>query len=195
VLPQPALVAPFTGTRRAPVPILHVQHLSLDSGRPLLSTDDGEPLQPPPRPLSPPLPPPLSNEAGPPADVPPADVPFEWVTRGLPPLPPKNTTLCSPRFEWVPGRLECSSTPHPSLSAEHAHGRRSQLPLPWPATTSSSMLPPSYDTARVTLAAGAERQTLAELGMNPDLPSSRARPARLLPSHPSVGPMTSVEYF
>ena len=59
----------------------------------------------------------------------------------------------------------------------HAHGERSQLPLPWPATSSSSVVPPSYDTARVTLAAGrAELQSGEELGWRPNLP------AHLLPA-------------
>jgi hypothetical protein len=47
-------------------------------------------------------------------------------------------------------------------------------------------VPPSYDTARVTLAAGAELPTREELGMAPILP------ARLLPSHPDG---ITVEHF
>lgn len=189
-LPQPpGPTAPLlAAARRAPGPGLSVQHHSLDSGRRPLSSDDGEPLLLPPPPPRPPPHTPLQLQPGAPRPALP-EVPFEWVTRGVPPLPPKKTSLCAPRFEWVPGRLECSSTPHPSLAAAHAHGQRSQLPLPWPASTSSSMVPPSYDTARVTLAAGLELQTREELGMRPCLP------ARLLPSHPSVGPMAPVEHF
>ena len=82
---------------RAPVPSLRVQHLSLDSGRQPLSSDDGEPLQlqTPPHQPSPPQPGPARPTPAEP------EVPFEWVTRGVPPLPPKKTMLCAPRFEWV----------------------------------------------------------------------------------------------
>ena len=94
--PPPGRTAPLLAAARpAPGPGLSLQHHSLDNGKRPLSSDDGEPL-----PLQPGAPRPVLP-----------DVPFEWVTRGVPPLPPKNRGLCAPRFEWV--RVSCAALRHP----------------------------------------------------------------------------------
>ena len=117
-LPQPAVPAAtlFAAARRAPGPSLSVQHHSLDSGRRPLSSDDGEPLLPPPPLPRPPSHTPLQLQPG--APLP--EVPFEWVTRGVPPLPPKKTTLCAPRFEWVRGHAALRGCAARAARAAHA---------------------------------------------------------------------------
>ena len=104
----------LAAARHAPGPGLSVQHHSLDSGKRPLSSDDGEPLPLPPPPPRLPSPPQQLLRTSAPRPVLP-DVPFEWVTRGVPPLPPKKTTLCAPRFEWVR-----AATPPSGARAAHA---------------------------------------------------------------------------
>ena len=130
-LPQPpGPTAPLlAAARRAPGPGLSVQHNSLDSGRRPLSSDDGEPLLLPPPPPRPPPHTPLQLQPGAPRPALP-EAPFEWVTRGVPPLPPKKTSLCAPRFEWVR-----AATPPP---APPAPPTPPAPPAPCPAVRRSS---------------------------------------------------------
>ena len=110
--PPPGRTAPLLAAARpAPGPGLSLQHHSLDNGKRPLSSDDGEPL--PPSPPRPPSHTPLPLQPGAPRPVLP-DVPFEWVTRGVPPLPPKNRGLCAPRFEWVRARHAALRHPNPN---------------------------------------------------------------------------------
>lgn len=152
---RPAVAA---APRRIPVREVDVQVHSWDGAARPLSTDDGEPLpvqrpqtqpaKPPPRPE--PAPAPARSDPA----LPRALVQFEYVTRGMPPPPPKDVSLRAPRFVWTKGRLECTSTPHPTLllhGTVHDDVSRSHVPLQWPGTAASSILPPSYDTARRTL--------------------------------------------
>ena len=140
---------------------LSVQHRSWDSGEPPESADDGEPVPrerpepPPPKPKPNPNPTPKQPEPKPHKLEP------QWVLRGPPPLPEK-VDLHAPRFAWVPGAFEFHAPPRASHAAAAAPGvygagvdadaiARSLVRLPWPATSSSSMVPPSYDNARVCL--------------------------------------------
>ena len=139
---------------------LSVQIRSWDSGEPPESADDGEPLprEMPEMPLPKPKPKPNPKPKQP--EPKPQKLEPQWVLRGPPPLPPK-VDLHAPRFAWVPGALECHAPPrdgHAAAAAPSVYGgvdadalARSHVRLPWPATSSSSMIPPSYDNARVCL--------------------------------------------
>lgn len=184
----PAPMPPVAASRRMPAPNIRVNATSWDGADFPQSADDGEPLprqldrRPSPqrqRPQPAPAPAPAKS----------ADVQFEFVTRGRPPLPPKERTLHVPRFEWVPGRLECKSTPHPCLKVEgtrHDDETRSHVALPNAnrellrmATSESSVLPPSYDNAARLFMQGASlwEHGVRPLGISwgpPPLPEARA---------------------